>query len=48
MVNEKFPQNDCLRTFWPISQKLKFPQIWDFCKNIAKSTNSVKIHDQSF
>ena len=48
MVNEKFLQNDCLRTFSPISQKLKFSQIWSFCNNIPNSTNSVKILYQSF
>ena len=48
MVNEKFLQNDCLRTFSPISQELKFSQIWSFCNNIPNSTNSVKILYQSF
>ena len=47
MVNEKFPQNDCLRTFWPISQQLKCSQIWDLSKKMPNSANSVKIQDQS-
>ena len=47
-------QSDWLRTFWHISQKQDFPQIWDFCRNIANNinfyyrTNSVKSDDQIF
>ena len=50
----KILQSDCLRTYWPISQERKFPQIWDLCKNTANNINfhygrnSVKINDQIF
>ena len=46
--------SDWLRTFWPLSQEQKFPQIWDLCRNTANEinfnyrTNSVKIKDKIF
>ena len=43
---------DWLRTFWPLSQLQKFPQICDLCRNTANNisfhyrTNSVKNNDK--
>ena len=48
IVDQKILQYDCLRAFWPISQKQKFSQIWDLSRNTANNinfhyrTNSVK------
>ena len=43
-----------LRTFWPVSQKLEFSQIWYLCSNTANNinfhyrTNPVKTNDKIF
>ena len=50
IVNLKMLQSDWLRAFWGISQKPKFSQAWDLCKNTANikllyRPNSEKITD---
>ena len=39
MLDWKILQSDWLKTFWPVSQELKFSQIWDLCRNIANNIN---------
>ena len=34
---KKILQSDWLRTIWPVSQKPKFSQIWDLCRNTGNN-----------
>ena len=43
MIDSKILQFHWLRIFWPISQELKFPQIWHLCRNTANNVN-IKFH----
>ena len=54
IVHSKIIQSDWLRGFWPISQKQRFSQILDLCRNTANNkhfhywTNSMKINTKFF
>ena len=37
IVHSKIMQSDWLRGFWPISQKQRFSQILDLCRNTANN-----------
>ena len=54
IVNLRILQSDWSRAFWPISQKPRFSEVWDLCKNTADiikslyKPNSEKINDSIF